>query len=101
MRKFLVFKKNELYLFLLLFLFSALSFAFLYCVGGDALNYENDFQFFADSGTYLQVSQGTYPGLDINTPLMSVESTYLGPVLVLGLLQDNIYAVCLFKDGLK
>ncbi|WP_313433282.1 hypothetical protein [Stutzerimonas nitrititolerans] len=97
MRKSLVFKKNELYLFLLLFLFSALSFAFLYCVGGDALNYENDFQFFADSGTYLQVSQGTYPGLDINTPLMSVESTYLGPVLVLGLLQDNIYAVCLFN----
>lgn len=74
-----------------------LNMAFLYLIGGDALEERNTFQFFADSNTYLKVSRGEYFGVDADSSLINVSSNYLGPVLILRLLANNIYLVMLLN----
>lgn len=72
--------------------------AFLYMVGGDALEEKNAFQFFADSNTYMQMSRGEYLGFDADSSLIDASSNFLGPILILKLLGNNIYLVTLLNS---
>lgn len=64
---------------------------FLFVIGADALAGNHPFQFFADSSTYLR----TYADRSVlgGEPLVGVAANYLGPMLVLQLVDGNIYLV--------
>lgn len=68
---------------------------FLYFWGGDALSGLSQLQFFADSATYVNVYHEYKNGSDV--PLISVNSTYLGPVVLAYMLDANIYLIFLFN----
>jgi hypothetical protein len=74
--------------------------AFLYGVGKDSLEEKNEFQFFADSNTYHKISKGELPGADEDTPLINVSTNYLGPLIVLKMLGENIYLVMLLNAAI-
>jgi hypothetical protein len=72
---------------------------FLYLIGSDALKEKNSFQFFADSNTYHKISKGEYSGLHaMDRFKINVSTNYLGPVLILDLLGNNIYCVMLLNS---
>lgn len=86
-------KQNQL--FLLMVLFALGGAAFLYLVGADSLARKNDFQFFADSSTYiLAYNRDIFSSF---TDLVTVSQNYLGPLVVLKLLGGNIYLVMLLN----
>ena len=79
-------------------LFAMAGALFLYLVGQYALFDEHAFQFFADSSTYHQIYAGD--SISFDGTLIGVASNYLGPMLVLELLQGNIYLVMLLNTGI-
>jgi hypothetical protein len=82
-------------LYMLMVVFALAGAVFLLVIGEDALNEQNQFQFFADSNTYINFYNGF-----ANTPndeLIGISTNYLGPVLVLQLVQGNIYLVMLLN----
>ena len=80
---------------LVMLLFAIAGFAFLLLIGRDALAGNNSFQFFADSGTYLQMFADGLSGGD--SGLLSISDNFVGPLLVLKLLGGNIYLVMLLN----
>lgn len=82
-------------LLLLMVPFAVLSAVFLFLIGADALQEKNDFQFFADSNTYLQTYAGESESFD--GTVIGVNSNYLGPLTVLQLAGGNIYLVMLLN----
>lgn len=75
---------------------------FLFFVGEDALEGKNEFQFFADSTTYHKLSRGEMPGVGDDFALLDISSStnYLGPLVVLRLMGDNVYLILLFNVAL-
>lgn len=70
---------------------------FLYAVGIDALEENNEFQFFSDSTTYHKAARGDLSYIEGAGDLMSVAANYLGPVLLVWMTGDNYYALLLFN----
>lgn len=88
------FRTNTLQFVCLMMLLSFGMQAFLFFIGQEALDGQHWFQFFADSNTYLQAYLGE--GM-FNGSLVEVNNNYLGPILVLSLLQGNIYLVLILN----
>ncbi len=82
-------------LLLLLVSLAALAGFFLFFVGADALADRNNFQFFADSKTYMRIYAGN--AFLANDTLLSVSDNYVGPLLVLRAMGGNIYLVMFFN----
>lgn len=72
---------------------------FLEATGVDALEGFNDWQFFADSPTYHQFLRELGQGGSWREAI-GVGANYLGPLLLLGLVGDNYYAVLLLNAAL-
>jgi hypothetical protein len=89
------FRVRRLQVLMLMILFALSAAAFLMLIGQDALLLKNDFQFFADSNTYLNSYNADL--FSTLTDLVKVSENYLGPVLVLRLLGANIYLVMLLN----
>ena len=79
----------------LLALVTLLGAAFLFAVGIDAIEGRNDFQFYADSGTYHEAARGGLVGLDSLVDVVGIAGNFLGPLLVLRLTGENYYLVLL------
>lgn len=79
----------------LLALVTLLGAAFLFAVGIDAIEGRNDFQFYADSGTYHEAARGDLVGIDSVADVVGIAGNFLGPLLVLRLTGENYYLVLL------
>lgn len=89
------FRINTLQFVCLMMLLTFGMLAFLFVIGQEALDGQHWFQFFADSNTYHQTYLGGYNIYSGN--LVNVDGNYLGPLLVLSLLQGNIYLVLILN----
>jgi hypothetical protein len=88
-------KKKFNLLWILMAVFALGGAVFLMVIGQDALNEQNPFQFYADSNTYINFYNGFANAF--SDELLGVSTNYLGPLLVLTLLQGNIYLVMLLN----
>lgn len=70
---------------------------FLYCIGIDALEERNDIQFFADSWTYHKLASGSNDWLAPDVSAISVGGNFLGPLLILKILNENYYLILVFN----
>ncbi len=66
---------------------------FLYGIGIDALEGNNDVVFFVDAPTYHKAARGQLDYILGAGDLVSVAANYLGPVLLIRLTGDNYYAL--------
>ncbi|RKQ58703.1 hypothetical protein C8E02_1671 [Vogesella indigofera] len=70
---------------------------FLHYIGIDALEERNDIQFFADSWTYHKLASSSNDWLAQDVSVISVGGNFLGPLLILNLLNQNYYLVLIFN----
>lgn len=70
---------------------------FLDMAGISALTGKLSFQFYADSGTYHQAAAGKIGHIQSFRDMVSMSSNYLGPVLILDMLDQSYYAVLWFN----
>ena len=70
---------------------------FLLLVGDAALAGTSNLQFFADSGTYMRVAAGGFGDIHSLRAIIGFSANYLGPLLILKLAQQNVYAVLLIN----
>ena len=73
---------------------------FLYCVGDAALTGTANFQFFADSGTYMRLANGALGEVDSLRTLVGFSMNFLGPLAILRLAGENVYLVLLINIAL-
>ncbi len=66
---------------------------FLATIGIDALEGKNEFQFFADSGTYHAVARGDVVGIEELNELIGIVGNFLGPLMIVKLAGGNYYAI--------
>jgi hypothetical protein len=88
-------KRNEFIFLLLIIGLIFVSSIFLYKIGIDAILNENPYKFYADSDTYHKIYAGDeslYQG-----DLIGVSSNYLGPLIVLSLIQGNYFLIMLIN----
>jgi hypothetical protein len=71
--------------------------AFLWAIGIDAINLQNDFAFFADSSTYHEAARGELAGIDGLSDFIGIAGNFLGPLLILSICGQNYYVVHLFN----
>jgi hypothetical protein len=79
---------------LVLYTYLALCFIFLYTIGIDAIEGRIDFEFFADSETYLDFVKYDYSYSQIIREFFNM----IGPTLVLNLVNSNFYLVFLINS---
>jgi hypothetical protein len=82
---------------MVLLLLGVIGAIFLHLVGIDALEGRNDFQFFADSNTYHDAAQGNLRHVSGIIDTVGVAGNFLGPLLVLQLVQQNYYLVMILN----
>ncbi|MGM8060716.1 hypothetical protein [Vogesella indigofera] len=70
---------------------------FLHYIGIDALEERNDIQFFADSWTYHKLASSSNDWLAPDVSAISVGGNFLGPLLILNLLNENYYLILIFN----
>jgi hypothetical protein len=78
---------------LLMIVYSIFAAFFLLLIGEDALRGDHPFQYFADSITYIATYEGNAE--TANGKLVGIDSNYLGPLTLLGLVGGNNYLVML------
>jgi hypothetical protein len=70
---------------------------FLWAIGIDAINLQNDFAFFADSSTYHEAARGELAGVEGVGDFIGIAGNFLGPLLILSICAQNYYIVHLFN----